>query len=218
MLITSRPLPTLTSARRAYSDQEDNKPDKTKKDKKPTSSPDKPKSKSADGQNRLNALLASMSTDSTLNLVKTVVAPKAKVAKKNAPKKSDEQKANTVEEAAHDVAKAIGGDVQKTESELLAKLLKRSPDAVDVSITDLISGMQIDGQDGKSRSEHPKTRAQFVRKSVGDYQQRQQRGSDAERGRGGEGGDQQQRERFQRRTPRPVDAGNVLVLSGGGCI
>lgn len=150
-----------------------------------------------------------MSTDSTLNLVKTVVAPKSKANKKAAHDKNDEapHKATTVEEAARDVAQAIGGDVQKTESELLAKLLKRSPDAVDVSIKDLISGMQIDGRDAaSSRSEHQKSRAQFVRKSVGDYQQKKQRGFD--------GGDvrsdgDQQRERTQRRVPRTVDAGNV---------
>lgn len=150
-----------------------------------------------------------MSTDSTLNLVKTVVAPaKPKVSKKVAAKREEPPKATTVEEAARDVAEAIGGDVQKTESELLAKLLKRTPDAADVSINELISGMQIDGRgDTKSRTEHPKTRSQFVRKSVGEHQQRQWRGGETE---GGRGEGEQQRERFQRRAPaRPVDAANV---------
>lgn len=216
-----RPLSATSSTRRAYSDKEDNnKPDKKqpKANKTESSSSSKTKPASVGGQNRLNELLASMSTDSTFNLVKTVVAPKPKPAnqKKNANRKDDEpRKSITVEEAAHDVAQTIGGDVQKTESELLAKLLKRSPDAVDVPINDLISGMQIDGRGGgDSRSEHPKTRAQFVRRSVGHHQQRPPRRNEGEsvggRVGGGGGGDgDQQRERFQRRVARTVEAGSV---------
>lgn len=140
-----------------------------------------------------------MSTESNLNLVKTVVAPKAKIIKKKAEPKGPPQ---TVEAAAREVAESIGGDVNKTESELLAKLLKRSSDAAtDVSINDLISGMQIDG---KARTDQPKSKSQFVRKSIGENQQRHQRSGEA-----GRSDDSLQRERFQRRAPRVADPGNM---------
>lgn len=205
-----KPLPVLS--RRCLSDKKspDDKSDKPSDDKsdkpsddhhEPTKAPSSKQPPSA-GQKRLNELLASMSKESNLSLVKTVVAPKPKTTKKTWPEKEAAKKPQTVEAAVRDVAESIGGDVQQTESELLAKLLKRSPDAASGSISDLISGMQIDGTGGKSRQEHPKSRAQFVRKSMGDHQ-RQQRHSD------GRSDEFQQRERFQRRQPRSVEQGNV---------
>lgn len=181
-----------------------------------TASPPKPKAAAksegatAGTPNRLNELLASMSTDSNLNLVKTVVATKPKSVKtagKRSSKKEAAENASSdsdddnIERAAKDVAAAFGGNVKQTESELLAKLLLRgggSEGGEQSKISDLISGMQIDRMDGAKSSVQPK-RAQFVRKSIENAQER--RGG----GRGGHFNEGEphsdDRRPFQRRKP-----------------
>lgn len=167
----------------------------------------KAKDATAGTSNRLNELLASMSTDSNLNLVKTVVATKTKPAKLGGKRNSKAEEADSsssdsdddnIERAVKDVAAAFGGDVKQTESELLAKLLLRGGSGTEtgeqLKINDLISGMQIDRMDGAKSSVQPK-RAQFVRKSIENAQDR--------RGKGGQfnEGEQQTGDRrpFQRR-------------------
>lgn len=79
---------------------------------------------------RLNALLSSMSTDDNLALVRNVQISKAVTKKKsesgkqshNAPEFTPKKVLQSVKE----VAKSLGGDIQRTESELLSKLLLHS--------------------------------------------------------------------------------------------
>lgn len=86
--------------------------------------------------NRLNELLASMSTDSTLNIIKTVVAPKQKELSEKRAKKSEYtgKKPANILEAVKDVANELGGDTKQTESELLLKLLKKSGEGDDIKL------------------------------------------------------------------------------------
>lgn len=200
-------MPTLL-ARRGLAD--DHKPiDDT------TTAPKPAKEKSppvkAEGtQRRLNELLASMSTDSNLGIVKTVVAakPKSKASKENQQPSKGGRETDATEEdivrAAKEVATEFGGDVKQTESELLAKLLNRGDAGEELKINDLISGMQIDRMDGAKSDAQPK-RSTFVRKSIDFAQER--------RGGGGGGGGFRSAEEggrpYQRRKPTPVDAANV---------
>lgn len=71
-----------------------------------------------------------MSTERDLSIVKEVIKPRSAAVKKERQKalsvasdKSEPKSAN-IAEAARKVAETLGGDVKKTESELLAILLK----------------------------------------------------------------------------------------------
>lgn len=78
---------------------------------------------------RLNTLLASMSTDSNLSIIKAVVSPPKATSRsyKNKSLKTErtevEAKPRDLVEATKQVAAELGGDKQQTESELLTKLL-----------------------------------------------------------------------------------------------
>lgn len=67
-----------------------------------------------------------MSTNTNLNIIKSVVTPPSSKAKN---KKSQEfrqpQNATSIEEAVKGVAAELGGNIKQTESELLAKLLQQ---------------------------------------------------------------------------------------------
>lgn len=87
-------------------------------------------------KNRLNDLLTSLAkmdgktlVNSKVELKKIGVAAKKKIQKEKERKKedsdsdTDDDKPKNVIEAAKDIAKKIGGDVNQTEAELLSKLL-----------------------------------------------------------------------------------------------
>lgn len=134
-----------------------------------------------------------MSTDSNLDIVKTVVANK----KNKIPTKSTSDGDNTgksrgaaageasdaqIVQAVKDVAAELGGDAKQTESELLAKLRKSTDGGQQqqpLRITDLISGMQIDHMNGAKTNAPPK-RSAFVRKSIASAQERRGGGDGAE--------------------------------------
>lgn len=79
---------------------------------------------------RLNDLLALMTTDTNLNIVKEVIKPKSAAEKKERKKALFDAtvkvapESEDIAEAAKKVAESIGGDTKKTESELLEILLK----------------------------------------------------------------------------------------------
>lgn len=211
-----RSMPTATTTslvRRTFADEHNAKDGESKQDEQPAKKTEKSPAEAP--SNRLNELLASMSKDSALDIVKTVVAAKPKLPKTDGGKrkKSDrDQAAPTadleadVQRAARDVAASLGGDVKKTESELLAKLLHRSAaaeadgaDAAPTTLGDLISGMQIDRQPSvKSTDAHPK-RSHFVRKSIEHAQDRRAGSGQSWQNRGDDAQSQGERRPFQRR-------------------
>lgn len=83
---------------------------------------DKKKKLKPASSNRLNELLASMSTDSNLNIIKAVVSPPKSIPKTEI---STKRKADSILDAVKQVATELGGDAKLTETELLAKLLQR---------------------------------------------------------------------------------------------
>lgn len=80
---------------------------------------------------RLNELLAKMTVDTNLSIVKDVVRPRSAAEKKERHKvkanvrEEKASKTTSITEAAKEVAKTLGGDTEKTESELLEILQKK---------------------------------------------------------------------------------------------
>lgn len=89
---------------------------------------DNPDDKKEVTSKRLNDLLAEMSDESNLKIVKEVIKPRSsaekKARKQAAVDDKKESKPPNIAEAAKLVAKTLGGDVKKTESELLSILMK----------------------------------------------------------------------------------------------
>lgn len=84
---------------------------------------------------RLNDLLAMMSTETDLTIIKSVIKPKAAAVKReqrmaktvrNDEEDQEDSSSDNIAEAAKEVAKTLGGDTKNTESELLSILLKSS--------------------------------------------------------------------------------------------
>ncbi len=81
-----------------------------------------------------------MSTDTDLSIVKEVIKPRSAAEKKERQKAlsaADDKnapKSANIAEAAKQVAETLGGDTKKTESELLAMLLKSDKEAGDQSL------------------------------------------------------------------------------------
>ncbi|XP_037025411.1 28S ribosomal protein S31, mitochondrial [Bradysia coprophila] len=116
---------------------------------------------------RINELLGLMTKDTNLSIVKDVIRPRSAAEKKErhkAASSASEQKASkpaSIAEAAKEVAKTLGGDIEKTESELLGALLKKQ--ASNLDLNSLISGMTVDTEKRGPPSER---RSDFVRKSM----------------------------------------------------
>lgn len=79
-----------------------------------------------------------MTKESNLSIVKDVVRPRSAFEKKERKKSvlpAKEEKPSkppSITEAAKEVAKKLGGDTEKTESELLGALLKNKPSNLDL--------------------------------------------------------------------------------------
>ncbi|XP_058832849.1 small ribosomal subunit protein mS31 [Topomyia yanbarensis] len=144
---------------------------------KPEKQVDKSDRKSTATMNRLNELLSMMSTNTEVKLIKKVQIAKpqsnrrerSKESKEKSSKKedsdSDDEKPANLEKATRQVAVSLGGDAKKTEAELLAKLLGRSEAGGD-SLSDIITGMQVDKDGSKQREDIQLTRSSVVRKSI----------------------------------------------------
>ncbi|XP_075164652.1 mitochondrial ribosomal protein S31 [Haematobia irritans] len=165
---------------RKYSSNYDSSDDEKGSINSKTKQPKEPAVTEESASSKLNRLLASMQTDDHMNLSKNVdVVPRpgeANKKKKMQIKQKIESKDIFV--AAKRVASMLGEEnKQKTESELLTKLLgkkpnldnaKSTPDSKDgeaeLSLSDLIVGMKID------RRQYPKdsapTRSEYVRRSI----------------------------------------------------
>lgn len=78
-----------------------------------------------------------MSTDTDLNIVKEVIKPRSAAEKKERQKaisvaaENKAPKSENIVEAAKKLAETLGGDIKKTESELLAILLKSGDETGD---------------------------------------------------------------------------------------
>ncbi|XP_058117286.1 small ribosomal subunit protein mS31 [Anopheles ziemanni] len=174
--------------------------------------------KSAKALNRLNELLAMMSTESDVKLVKKVDLPRPRGKKANEKKKdadsdsdSDEdERPKDLAQATRKVASALGGDEKKTESELLSKLLgTTSPTTGEGNLTDIITGMTVD-RNTQGKEARDQTRSSLVKKSIDSKRGGKQR-------RDGDDQDQQRtfgapRERFERRRA----SSKLLAQSPGG--
>lgn len=84
---------------------------------------------------RLNELLAMMTTETDLSVVKDVIKPRSSAEKKERQKEysnknkkepDSNKKAQNIAEAAKKVAETLDGDKKKTESELLTAFFKKS--------------------------------------------------------------------------------------------
>ncbi|XP_005180683.1 small ribosomal subunit protein mS31 [Musca domestica] len=154
-------------------DEKEPKKSKAKKEKSPTT-PAAEESASS----KLNRLLASMQTEDHMNLNKNYdVVPKPGDANKKKKQQVKQQaESKDIFTAAKRVASLLGEEnKQKTESELLAKLLGGKPAAAsgaegekssesDVSLSDLIVGMKIDRR--QNQKESAPTRSEYVRRSI----------------------------------------------------
>lgn len=121
MFITTHPYRPLRHFARSLCDNTD-KPSEAVPAEKKTSSPLKKQTLKPASSNRLNELLASMSTDSNLNIIKEVVTPPKPIKHSEKPTK---RKPDSLLDAVQQVATELGGDAKQTESELLTKLLQR---------------------------------------------------------------------------------------------
>lgn len=86
---------------------------------------------------RLNELLAMMTKESDLSIVRSVVRPRSAAEKKErkiavSVKEEKPPKPASIAQAAKEVAKKLGGDADKTESELLGALLKKRSSNLDL--------------------------------------------------------------------------------------
>lgn len=113
---------------------------------------------------------------------------------------SDDEKPKNVVEAAKKVAQVFGGDPKQTEMELLSKLLGRSPRTA--PLAEVIAGMKVTKEAPVSK------RADYVRDSRPQYQQRNQRDHRDQR-------DPQQQQHQQQQQQRParriLDARHTVV-------
>lgn len=135
--------------------------------------------------NRLNELLSMMTTESEVQLVRKVQLPKPQVQRKDKGKKktedekkqdsdsdsdSDDEKPKNLVKATRNVAKSLGGDAKKTEAELLAKLLGGDTNVEgepsSTSLSDLITGMQVDKEGTKKTKGVQLTRSKVVRNAI----------------------------------------------------
>lgn len=142
--------------------------------------------KSSAHLNRLNELLSMMSTESEVQLVKKVQLAKPSGPRRDKGRKkkddekkqdsdsdsdSDDEKPKDLVKATQKVAKSLGGDAKKTEAELLAKLLGGRDSAVEgepsgASLSDIITGMQVDKEGTKKDKGVQLTRSKVVRKAI----------------------------------------------------
>lgn len=122
--------PTVTFSSTTGSDDSNNDgPSKGKnevKNEKDVSADEKPKPKSV-SKNRLHDLLEQMSTESVFKMVKNIESPRPKGYRaikeaKDSVNRPDPKQTQNLDEAAAQVADVIGGDIEKTKSELLSKL------------------------------------------------------------------------------------------------
>lgn len=142
--------------------------------------------KSSAALNRLNELLSMMTTESEVQLVKKVqlAKPAGQKRDKRKDKKaddrkqdsdsdsdSDDEKPRDLAKATRKVAESLGGDAKKTEAELLKKLLGGQPAgaegaAAGASLSDIITGMQVDKEGAKKGKGVQLTRSNVVRKAI----------------------------------------------------
>ncbi|CAO1442904.1 unnamed protein product [Diamesa tonsa] len=142
---------------------------------------------------RLNTLLSGMSADSSstkVNITKIGIAGRKKQTKKHQKIDSDsdsddEKPAKDIVQAAKNVAQKLGGNRDRTEAELLSKLISHSDQSHEISkehkstmnLNDLIFGMKVEKIQPNSKSQ-PRAgvknenfsysdRAQNVKKSMG---------------------------------------------------
>lgn len=153
-----------------------------KKSPEAASQPPKQDVKSSAALNRLNELLSMMTTESEVQLVKKVqlAKPAGQKREKRKGKKADERKQDSdsdsdsddekpkdLTKATRKVAESLGGDAKKTEAELLAKLLGgQTAGGEGASLSDIITGMQVDKEGAKKGKEVQLTRSNVVRKSI----------------------------------------------------
>lgn len=148
--------------------------------------PPKEDVKSSAALNRLNELLSMMTTESEVQLVKKVqlAKPAGQKRDKRKDKKADDRKQDSDSESDSDdekpkdlakatrkVAESLGGDAKKTEAELLKKLLGGQPAgaegaAAGASLSDIITGMQVDKEGAKKGKGVQLTRSNVVRKAI----------------------------------------------------
>lgn len=122
--------PTVTFSSTTGSDDSNNDgPSKGKniaKNEENIGADEKSKSKPV-SKNRLHDLLDQMSTDSVFKMVKNIESPRPKGYRaikegKHSANRPGPKQTQNIDEAAAQVADAIGGDKEKTKSELLSKL------------------------------------------------------------------------------------------------
>ncbi|CAO1434196.1 unnamed protein product, partial [Diamesa serratosioi] len=140
---------------------------------------------------RLNSLLSNMSSDSSstkVNMTKIGIAGRQKQTNKQQKIDSDSDSDNespnqNIVHAARNVARKLGGNEEKTEAELLSKLISHSDQIHEISkeqkstmnLNDLIVGMKVEKEPisksqqrgGKSDNFVHSDRAQSVKKSMG---------------------------------------------------
>ncbi|XP_065084086.1 small ribosomal subunit protein mS31 [Ochlerotatus camptorhynchus] len=145
----------------------------------------KPDVKSSAALNRLNELLSMMTTESEVQLVKKIQLAKPTGQRRDKGKKkkedekkqdsdsdsdSDDEKPKDLVKATQKVAQSLGGDAKKTEAELLAKLLGGDTsvegESSGASLSDIITGMQVDKEGTKKGSSVQLTRSKVVRKAI----------------------------------------------------
>lgn len=138
--------------------------------------------------NRLNELLSLMSTESEVQLVKKVQlatppGPKRDNRKgkkgnqreqdsdSDSDSDSDDEKPKDLAKATSKVAKSLGGDTKKTELELLTKLLGgelsgTGGGSASGSLSDIITGMQVDKEGSQKGKGVQLTRSKAVRNAI----------------------------------------------------
>ncbi|XP_058459385.1 small ribosomal subunit protein mS31 [Malaya genurostris] len=163
-----------TVSRKFCSDSGDEKKMSNKATKKVDKKADK---KSSASLNRLNDLLSMMSTNSEVQLIKPVQIAKPQSQRKEKDRQSkkklakqedsvsDDDKSADLAKATRKVAISLAGDVNQTEAELLAKLLEGTKTGGD-SLSDIITGMQVDKGDTKQSEVIKLTKSSTVRQSI----------------------------------------------------
>ncbi|KAJ6648575.1 28S ribosomal protein S31, mitochondrial [Pseudolycoriella hygida] len=119
---------------------------------------------------RLHELIAMMSNESDLSIVKEVIKPRSAAEKKErrkalSSKKEEEKESKTanIADAAKQVAETLGGDTKKTESELLSILLKTDINKGDHNLNSLLGDMVVDKNEGP----HFERRSDIVKNNLG---------------------------------------------------
>uniref|UniRef100_A0A1Q3F7T8 Small ribosomal subunit protein mS31 n=1 Tax=Culex tarsalis TaxID=7177 RepID=A0A1Q3F7T8_CULTA len=164
----------------------DSKDDDGQKKPKQPSKEDGKKPASSTSLSRLNELLSMMNTGNEVQLVKKVQlaqpagqkkgsgSKKAKKGGSDSESDSDDERPKDLLKATKKVASSLGGDAKQTEAELLAKLLGGSAEGS--SLSDIITGMQVDREGGAAKEEIKLTRSSVVRKSIEKKGSKDQRG------------------------------------------